>query len=562
MTEEEYVDKSIRMALRIINQDLRINGSQPNMRCKTIGVLQNILDRSNAYYAEADEPEDVRFDKLLAFQRINGFRNLGVYFAARCNNDTIFPDDWNFVSLMLRSCYEGIVFLRLHLNDEVINGSRELLRKHQEDSKTLVKTVMMHLTQLNPDNLANVSLKKLTKVLAAIKDLYLEYAMSDDDAMAEYFAFLQEMIIKLFSTTSIPHKQFGVDLLHTLIQSIYGTMSIPKAYTVSGAGFEMVNGTYCLSPTITSDKGVVISGANLQYETINDVTGKKFVLIVSSVAQDKAGSLPEEEENAIPHEYTDYWSLSEEHEENTIPYVYTDYYVAVAEDSRHSKTPCLSGWTFVDECDDPPPRLEASSDMVQFHENHCNLKKNFALWFLQNNVINYVLDTEGSASTDASSVSMLVEALDTYFEDSSGCLSFNMSNLMVTILPHLRNSEVKCTQLSTSNDATIKAAKQRLASAKRWQQNASRMLLDAQTEHSSSTAELKEARAAVKELETLLSQTSTTDVPKAAAKSKGRRRGSISTQKPVDKSIGEVSLNGGRNRRRSLELSSAELPFK
>ena len=82
----------------------------------------------------------------------------------------------------------------------------------------------------------------------------------------------------------------------------------------------------------------------------------------------------------------------------------------------------------------------------------------------QQNVINYVLDTEGSASTDASSVSMLVEALDTYLEDSSGCLSFNMSNLMVTILPHLRNSEVKCTQLSTSNDATIKAAKQRLAS--------------------------------------------------------------------------------------------------
>lgn len=572
MTEEEYVDKSVRMALRVVNHDLKTNGCIPGAECETIEALRDVLDRNNVYYQEADEPEDVWFDKLLAFQRINGFQNLGVYFRVRCgsssdnDDDTAatFPD-WNFVALTLRSSYEGIIFLRLHLNDEVINGSGDLLRKRREESVTLAKAVITHLTRLQQDILAYTSVKKLTKVLAAIKDVYLEYAMSNDDAMAEYFVFLREMIIKLFSAASISHNQFGLDTLHSLIQSIYGTKPIPKAYTVRGAGFEMINGTYSLSPTITNNGGFVIPGANPRYETVHDVTGKKFVLMVSSVAEGRTESLAEDdrEDNTIPPcDYTDYWSLSEEHEENTIPYVYTDYYVAVADDGKNPKTPCLSGWTFVDEVDDPPPKLEALSDTVQVSEKLQNLKEDLALWFLQNNVINYVLDMEGSAATDATSVSMLVEAFDAYFEDSRVCLTSDMSNLMATVLPQLRNSAVKSTQSSTINDAGIEAAKQRLASAKRWQQNAGKMLVDAQTEHNSSTAELEAARAAVRELEVLLKSTGA-EVPTAAAKSKSRRRGSIISQKVVDESLSATSHRGGRNRRRSLvDMSGTEFPLK
>lgn len=234
----------------------------------------------------------------------------------------------------------------------------------------------------------------------------------------------------------------------------------------------------------------------------------------------------------------------------------------MADDGKNPKTPCLSGWTFVDEVDDPPPKLEALSDTVQVSEKLQNLKEDLALWFLQNNVMNYVLDMEGSAATDATSVSMLVEAFDAYFEDSRACLTSDMSNLMANVLPQLRNSAVKSTQSSTINDAGIEAAKQRLASAKRWQQNAGKMLVDAQTEHNSSTAELEAARAAVRELEVLLKSTGA-EVPTAAAKSKSRRRGSIISQKVVDESLSATSHRGGRNRRRSLvDMSGTEFPLK
>ena len=496
MTETDYVDKSIRLALLIINQDLKMNGHKFNnvQCCQSIQSLPSILDYKHTFYQESEESQDVRFDKLLVFQRIGGFYHLAIYLEVRVNNTLLFPD-WGLIHRALGASYEGIVYLRLYKNDANIDSSTAATRttidelsivKHRKESKALTMAVMKHLRGMTSDNLSKVQVKKISTILTDLKDLYLEYALADDQAMVEYFAFVKEMVLKLLSIRSFTHKQFGQDLLYFLIYAIYGMRDIPCVYNVVDAGLGFINGMYELCPSRQDGDGFVIPGASPMYERIDEDTGKKIVLMLSNIDNDEK-----------------MWSLSEEHDDDPIPTEYTDYYTNLA-DGAH-RGPPLAGWEAIEEFDDPPPTVEAlSDDVVRVRDEHKSLKDELATWFLENNVANLVLGTEGrSATTDPSSVSRLVESLDAYMEESNTCTSNAMSNLLVTILPHLCRSSTKASLTKPCSKATLETAKLRLASAERWHKNTSRMLMNAQTEHNSSTKEVKEARDVVKELEWL-----------------------------------------------------------
>jgi hypothetical protein len=496
MTENEYVDKSIRFALLLINEDLRINAHKFNKQCQTIEALPHVLDNKNIYYQESEEPEDVRFDKLMVFQRIKGFYYLSIYFEVRCNTPS-FPH-WELVYRALKASYEGFVYLRLYKednnnNDDYDHGdndapaysSHHLSTTFRKESQGLALAVMKHVKGMKPDTISKMDVKKLSTITSVLKDLHLEYALADSQKMPEYFAFVREMVVKLLLTRSVAHKTFGQKLLHFLIQSIYGMKSIPTAFTVTGAGREMVNGTYYLSPCKQDSDGFVIPGANPRYERFHYDTGKKMVLLRSMVEGDEK-----------------MWSLSEEHDDDPIPSEYTDYYTIM----HHNTVPPLTDWVSEEEIDDPPPILEHLSEMAHVREAHQSLKYDLARWFLENNVTNSILDIEASVSTDPYSVSKLAEAMDNFINDGDNISTVTpkTNDLLVSILPQIYNSSINSTTSAIpSSKAAYDAAKLRLASAERWHQTTARTLLTAQTEHNSSSKELEEARSAVRELEWL-----------------------------------------------------------
>ena len=465
MTENDYVDKSIRYALVLINEDLRMNAHKFNKECQTIEALPLILDYKRTYYMESDEPENVRFDKLMAFERIKGFYFLAIYFEVRCNVPS-FPR-WELVHRALNASYEGIVYLRLSMNGDVLG---DYLSKRRKESHALAMAVRKHVSGMKCDGIAKVEVKKLSTILSDLKLLHLEFALVDDQAMVQYFIFVKEILVKLLSCHSIPHKQLGQDLLHFLIRAIYGLVSIPTTFEITGAGRAIMNGKYYISSFKRDADGFVIPGANPMYEHTDTDTGKKFVLMLSVIDGDYV------------------WSLSEEHDTGPIPTEYTDYYTNQEQCKQHGIPP-LTEWEAFDELDDPPPRLEPLHKMIQVRENHNTLKHDLATWFLENDVPSLILNAKRNDTTgpSESSVLQLVEALDNYVEadDNANLMTSNMSNLLVAMFPSLCNSSTHSASPTsptshTANDETLKL---RVESAERWHKNTARMLLNVQTEH-------------------------------------------------------------------------------
>lgn len=121
-SEYAMVEKSIRFALQLINDDLRANAHKFTAKCKTLTALEKVLDYKNAYFH--DSPPSVRMDKILVFQRIKGFYHLAIYLNARANTSW-FPE-WEFVHRCLVSIHEGLQ------SPQVTSNSLEFQNKFRE----------------------------------------------------------------------------------------------------------------------------------------------------------------------------------------------------------------------------------------------------------------------------------------------------------------------------------------------------------------------------------------------------------------------------------------------
>lgn len=103
-SEYAMVEKSIRFALVLVVEDLRTIANKLTTQCQTLQALELILDYKSLYYEES--PLAVRMDKILVFQRLQGFYHLGVYLNARFNTSS-FPE-WDVIHRAFKSALDGI----------------------------------------------------------------------------------------------------------------------------------------------------------------------------------------------------------------------------------------------------------------------------------------------------------------------------------------------------------------------------------------------------------------------------------------------------------------------
>lgn len=474
MSEYDYVEKNIRLALQIISEDLRHKAHKFTVDCNTLDALASILSCKHVFYEESSV--EVRMEKILVFQRIKGFSHLAIYFNARSGTTQSIPD-WSLIHRIIEATHEGIVFLQ-HEQDA------NFMRKFRRDAMNVAGGMMMQLIDVKSEELARVKVDNISDVLNDFTTLFENLAIGDHKAMPKYFSFCQDIILKLLSTESNKHKEFGRALLLKLIKSIHSVRPLISTFVVKRCGLGSANGIYTLSAFDLDKDGYIIPGLNPRYERTVKGTNQKLMLFLDT------------DKGSFPH-----WCLSEEHGNEAILSEYTDYYTNIDSVSR---TPPLSGWKSEEDKYAPAPAIESVQDTVPVRKEHKGLKKDLAKWFLENNLIKLVIGADIKCCADSSSVSNLAKAIDDLIDREA--LSNNTSNLFLSILPSISSqssSDAPPQSIAPSNDGTsaIEAARLSLASAERWQESTTQMLLAAQKENDAAAEMVEKARQYLKSLE-------------------------------------------------------------
>ena len=347
--------------------------------------------------------------------------------------------------------------------------------------------VMQHLKSMKLDVIEKQEIFKLNIIMNDMKLLFSEIAISFPAAILDYFAFQKVLILKLLSTKSEEHFQYGEDILHILIESTHATRPVVKAYQVEDSGHDFVDGAYNISSSKLDKEGYLIPGLEVSYEHVNDSDKKMMLFYDKSFADGDPA-----------------WCLSEEHEDEPGQHEYTDYFVAYG--SR--KDPPVEEWEPVDDSD-TFPTVKGLPGMIPIREEHKSIKEDLAKWLIEKKIPDLVLGTNICGPCDTSTTSKVAEALDTYAEGDN-VLSAKTANLFVSLFPSLQSSSttpgrrsisISPKQDAPASKAAIEAAKARLASAERWKETASKSLKSAQTalmsaktEHQAAVNEAEEAR--------------------------------------------------------------------
>jgi hypothetical protein len=476
-SENDYVEKGVRYALQLVNDDLRTNAHKFTAKCNTLDALKRILDYKDVYYE--DSPPEVRMDKICVFQRIKGFYHLAIYLNARANTSS-FPE-WELVHRALTASHEGILFQKG--DTSYVN----LLNKFRKEAKNMTVGAMKHLKSMKKDVLEAQDVHQMSTIIKDIKQLHLDFALNDPKAALDYFAFCKVMIVQLLTLQSMEHKQHGQDMLHELIETVHSFRPAIGAYNVNGAGISVVNGMYSMAPNARDDGGNVIPGVDVSYERIDQTTGKKLKLFLDTTFEEGSAT----------------WCISEEHDDETRDPDYTDYYTVIPDVPQ--RYPPLRGWEVSEGSKGPAPTLQPLPKMIPIREEHKTIKEDLSKWLLEKKVTDLVVGADIGASVDDGTISSLMEALDVYMKDSN-YVSPKMANLFVSILPSIQrqappNAPPRGFSQSSSSMAALEAAKQRLASAERWEETTSRALKNAQSEHDTATIEVEEARAYLERLD-------------------------------------------------------------
>jgi ubiquitin carboxyl-terminal hydrolase 9/24 len=239
----------------------------------------------------------------------------------------------------------------------------------------------------------------------------------------EFFAFWRELSLRLITSSSLPLRLFGWDEISTLITESERARPIPRAYMVSGAGTEWINGLYEFDSKRVNQYGYVKSGIDLQYHMTvqppNDdgVGGSHHgdggVVVVDEDSSDVIGRIAPQQAVVVPSDQTDgsasavgrlrtvtlfrctmrsshkWWFLSEadEHAPGTDKDV--DYYQYKSKREEEG-LPSKAGWVKCRAGSDPPPTLEAVGKLIPRGEEYNTLEHQLARWAIDNGVIELV----------------------------------------------------------------------------------------------------------------------------------------------------------------------------
>lgn len=455
----------LRTSVDIIGKELISNGDVKE--CTALDAIASIFDKKKAYYGDSESSGNpgFRVDMIKRFgdSSRRGFHHLATRVAAQSSE---FPR-METLHLILLASIEAAFVMSL---DEAPRRISRATMDHLlgSDDLTIHTTQIMHLVRRD--------LQRLCKKLS----------LSTPQVMSDFNQFWRSLTLKLLKSESQEHKLFGLKE----IENLMAACRIPEAYIVKGAGDEIVNGRYEISPSLITNDGCVRS-QTVTYERTSDC-GEKFTIHPCLMTEPGKS-------------HCDVWYFLSKSKG-------FDYYFHDTSPDEQDRPPLL-GWKWV-AGRNPAPILEQSSNTIPCKDEKGNLEKQLNKWAVESDVYGIILGRcidENHLQASASLRNFLSKMNTPNLTCAQVVLSNSLAlgqgaSLLESFLPLLRTGPTVTSQAhptqslpssASSYTTAIAAAKQRLISAQRWKQSMESSLQG----YIDASRELQAARSSLLDLE-------------------------------------------------------------
>lgn len=212
--EEDAFRSCIKSALKIVALDLA-DKSTTLQSCNTLSFFTVLFD-------EVSECEDNNFKRTLldSFRNEKGFTNLANYLRQLVGTET-FP---------------------LSTMPAILNVLEFEQRNGPKVDASLPTTILSHLNSLDEVQLSDDSIDICQRTSALAK-----HCLTPLDT-AKYYSLLQDFVLKLIKSSSVPLKLLGLAQIPELIADSIKNRPRPIAFIAQGAGIDIVNGIYIEDP--------------------------------------------------------------------------------------------------------------------------------------------------------------------------------------------------------------------------------------------------------------------------------------------------------------------------
>lgn len=378
-TEKTCVEDSLRLAVLIIVEDLRLKEDPSDGDSTLLDVLAMIFNRKNYKGSKPNwnmnligMPE-VRQQTIIKFQSKRGFFFLSSYLSNRLDSDN-FPNP-DFLHQALTAMVDIIPSQNNNVQENVLTKHKAI----EEESLRLARSVMDYMGNASEDSLKKQAHESLNSIRYDTQRIFEKLAPSRRKEVYAFYDFWRNLALKLITSKSLPLRLFGWEQVGDIIESSTEMRPPPQSFIVSGAGHSFVNGRYVFAGTLTDD-GFFKSGCEISYVR----------KIPTSVPQKDGGGKTLTLFRCTMRSPQKWWFLSEVDEEQPGTDKDIDYYQHKSKSHEQAEPP-PSGWTTCRNSLDPPPTLQSVGLMVPIGEEYNTLEHQLAKWAIQNGVIELVL---------------------------------------------------------------------------------------------------------------------------------------------------------------------------
>jgi len=391
--ERNCVEDSLKLAVIIVTDDLRVKDEASSGECAILEVLAMVFNRKKMFYKGPKQnwntnvsglPE-VRTQMISKFRSMRGFNALGNYLSLRTSSP-------NFPSLEI--LHNILLAIGQAIGPVLNSADLELKKLWEKDLIGVAKPVMDYMGNSSEDSLKKLSHDDLTAIRYDLQHFFDRLDYTQRKETQAFYNFFRNFGLKLITSQSLPLKLYGWDTVTDLIEASTELRPPPKMYIVSGSGTHFVNGPYTFA-TQSNDNGFVKPGTDIRYEHhgINQdsvLKAKKITLFRCTMRSQQK-----------------WWFLSEADEDQPGTDKDIDYYQHKSKKHEESEPP-LTGWvTCKNSGTDPAPTLAAKGLMVPSGEEYNTMEHQLAKWAIENKIIELVLGSSIHREIVARSIPLL-----------------------------------------------------------------------------------------------------------------------------------------------------------
>ena len=386
--ECRIIEDSLRFALKIVCDDLKrmenndINSLEESSNingCATFTTLKCILDKSNGLY---NVLPNIRREMIRSFQSMGGYASVAICLSGRTAMHQ-FPLDL------------PIILFQIVQEKKRLEGVLKII---QEDILKIANLTLTHIEWLDNSSLEKVEAlerDKDSRIGRTGNQLYKVYRRCgpDSKAIVNFASSWKSLALKWIMSQRHPVNLLGWEQIQLLVK-IHETHIPPKAYIVSGAGSDFVNGRYEFDPTRVSERGSVKRpNVELQYHrqipddhADEEKAGKTLTLFRCTMRSQ--------------HKWW-FLSIPDEGQPGTDRDI--DYYQFKSKPGN-DKLPSLSGWRTCRAGVDPAPILKPVGMVCPDKTRYNTLDYRLARWAIENQLVEICLgDSTNHEIVDLSS---------------------------------------------------------------------------------------------------------------------------------------------------------------